>query len=201
MRLCWSILVAIGMAFLASDLEAKDVKKMTEKATFAGGCFWCMEKPFDKVKGVVKTTVGYTGGHLENPTYEDVSSGTSGHIESIEIEFDPGVISYKEILDVFWVNVDPFDGDGQFCDRGHQYTTAIFYHNATQKKAAEKSKTAVQKKFEDRIVTPIVKVKKFYPAEEYHQAYYQKNPVRYSFYRFNCGRDARLKKIWGDQAH
>jgi peptide-methionine (S)-S-oxide reductase len=171
----------------------------TAKATFAGGCFWCMEGPFDKLPGVISTTSGYTGGKTKNPTYEQVSSGTTGHAESVEIEYDPSKVTYEKLLDVFWHNIDPTQRDGQFCDHGSQYRTAIFYHNDEQRKLAESSKAALQKNkpFKGDIVTEIVPAPQFYPAEEYHQDFYKKNPVRYKIYRSGCGRDARLQALWG----
>jgi len=170
-----------------------------EKATFAGGCFWCMEPAFDKLPGVRSVTSGYTGGQKLNPTYEEVSSGTTGHAESIEISYDPAVISYSKLLDVFWRNVDPTVKDRQFCDSGSQYRSAIFYHGEDQKRLAEASKKALEqsKRFPGPIYTEIVAAMMFYPAEEYHQKYYQKNPIRYKYYRYGCGRDQRLKELWG----
>lgn len=170
----------------------------TEKAIFAGGCFWCMEAPFDALDGVISTTSGYTGGDQENPSYEDVSSGLSGHVESVLVVYDPERISYEELLDIFWVNVDPLNDSGQFCDNGNQYLSAIFYLNPEQKTAAEKSLKMLQesKVLEGDIVTTIRPSKTFYPAENYHQDYYQKNPYRYKTYRFICGRDQRLKQLW-----
>jgi len=168
-------------------------------ATFAGGCFWCMEPPFDGLDGVKSTISGYTGGMTVAPTYEEVSSGSTGHRESIEIHYDPSVVSYRELLDVFWHNIDPLDAGGQFCDRGMQYTTAIFYHGEEQRALAEESKRALEAsgKLPGPIVTQIIPAGPFYPAEEYHQNYYQRNPLRYKFYRFSCGRDARLDELWG----
>jgi peptide-methionine (S)-S-oxide reductase len=169
------------------------------RATFAGGCFWCMEPPFDKLDGVISTTSGYTGGHKENPTYEEVSSGTTGHAEAIQILYDPEKITYHQLLEVFWKNVDPTDGGGQFCDRGSQYRAAIFYHDDGQKRLAEQSKKAlIESKDFKEIATEITAASTFYPAEEYHQDYYRKNPVRYKFYRYGCGRDKRLKDLWGE---
>jgi peptide-methionine (S)-S-oxide reductase len=170
-----------------------------ETATFAGGCFWCMEGPFDKLPGVVSVTSGYTGGPVRNPTYGQVSSGGTGHRESVEIIFDPTKITYAKLLDVFWHNVDPLDNSGQFCDKGPQYRSAIYYHDATQQKLAEESKAAVEKQL-GRVWTDILPASNFWRAEEYHQHYYKKNPVRYHFYRFNCGRDQRLKAVWGSAA-
>ncbi len=167
-------------------------------ATFAGGCFWCTEADFDKVPGVISTTSGYTGGKLGNPGYNQVSAGGTGHTEAVEIAFDPAKVSYQKLLDVFWRNHDPLAKDRQFCDRGDQYRPAIFYHDEEQRKLAEASKTAVQEKLAPRVVqTEIVKAGAFFKAEDYHQDYYEKNPVRYKFYRYNCGRDQRLEELWG----
>lgn len=170
-----------------------------EKATFAGGCFWCMEHPFDQLEGVVTVTSGYTGGTRKNPTYEEVSGGGTGHAESVQIVFDPARISYEKLLDVFWHNVDPTTPDRQFCDVGRQYRSAIFYHGEAQKRLAEESKRKLEKSkmFNGGIVTEITPAAEFYPAEEYHQQYYKKNPIRYHFYRTSCGRDRRLKELWG----
>ncbi len=164
-------------------------------ATFAGGCFWCMEPPFEKMPGVISVTSGYTGGTKSHPTYEEVSAGVTGHRESVEVVYDPRKVTYAQLLDTFWHNVDPTDNSGQFCDHGSQYRSAIFYHDAEQKRLAEESKAALQKRF--RVVTDILPASQFWPAEEYHQDYYKKNPVRYHFYRFNCGRDQHLEKVWG----
>ena len=171
-----------------------------EKATFAGGCFWCMEPPYDKLDGVISTTSGYTGGTKPNPTYEEVSAGGTGHAEAVEILYDPKKISYAELLAVFWPNVDPTTADRQFCDIGKQYRPAIFYHNEEQEKLAKESKVAVEKtkSFADPVVTEITKATEFYPAEEYHQDFYEKNPIRYKFYRLSCGRDNRLEELWGE---
>jgi peptide methionine sulfoxide reductase msrA/msrB len=171
-----------------------------EKATFAGGCFWCMESPFEKLEGVKEVVSGYTSGQKENPTYKEVSAGGTGHLEAIQIIYDSSKITYTELLDVFWKQVDPTDPNGQFVDRGQQYKTAIFYHNEEQKILAEKSKEKLDKsgRYERQIVTQIVQASKFYRAEEYHQDYYKKNPLRYKFYRYNSGRDRYLKKIWNN---
>jgi len=173
----------------------------TEKATFAGGCFWCMETPFEKLDGVTEVISGYTGGKKVNPTYEEVSYGGTGHLESVQIIYDPSKITYSELLDVFWKQIDPTDPNGQFVDRGSQYRSAIFYHNDEQKGLAEKSKEELDEsgKFGKPIVTEIIMASAFYKAEEYHQDYYKKNPIRYKFYRYNSGRDQYLKKIWGDE--
>ena len=174
-----------------------------ESAIFAGGCFWCMEPPFDKLEGVISTTSGYTGGKLPNPSYEQVSAGGSGHAEAIKVVFDPAKVSYQKLLDVFWHNVDPFAINQQFCDHGDQYRTAIFTQGPEQMRLAEASKNALEAsdKFDKPFVTQIVPASTFYPAESYHQDYYMKNPVRYKFYRYNCGRDARLEQIWGSSDH
>src|SRR5258706_5352612 len=171
-------------------------------ATSAGGCFWCMEPPYDKLPGVVATISGYMGGRKLNPTYVEVSSGATGHAEVVQVVYDPKKVSYEKLLEVFWVNVDPTVKDRQFCDSGSQYRTAIFYHDDAQRKAAEASKSALQKSqpFKDPIVTPIEMAGVFYPAEDDHQDFYKKNPVRYQFYRNGCGRDARLRQLWGDRA-
>jgi peptide-methionine (S)-S-oxide reductase len=169
----------------------------TAKATFAGGCFWCMEPPFDTLDGVVSTISGYTGGTKKNPTYEEVSAGKTGHAEVVQITYDPKKITYEKLLEVFWRNVDPLTPKRQFCDVGSQYRTAIFYHDETQKRLAEESKKALSKRFKEPIVTEIVAASEFYPAEDYHQDYYIKNPLRYKYYRYSCGRDQRLEALWG----
>lgn len=168
------------------------------KATFAGGCFWCMEHPFDELDGVVSTISGYTGGPIKNPTYEQVSAGKTGHAEAVQITYDPKRIGYEKLLEVFWKNVDPTDVGGQFCDRGSQYRTAIFYHDETQKQLAEQSRKELESsgRLKQPIVTEIVRASDFYAAEAYHQDYYKKNPLRYKVYRYGCGRDARLKELW-----
>jgi len=191
---------AIGWAKDAAEGKGSPA---LETATFAGGCFWCMEPAFDSLEGVKSVTPGYTGGTKQNPTYEEVSSGTTGHAESVRIVYDPAKISYSRLLDVFWHNIDPLAKDRQFCDTGAQYRSAIFYHNEEQKKLALESKAALEKseRFKGKtIYTEIVPASTFYPAEEYHQKYYKKNPVRYNFYRFSCGRDERLKEVWGKEA-
>lgn len=168
------------------------------RATFAGGCFWCMEPPFENMKGVLNVYSGYTGGHDETPTYNEVSSGGTGHYEAIEIEYDPNKVRYEDLLDIFWKNIDPTDDGGQFVDRGDQYKSAIFYHNKEQKRLAEKSKEELAKSgpFEKQIVTEILPYDEFYKAEEYHQDYYKKNPIRYKFYRKGSGRDQFLEQTW-----
>ena len=171
-------------------------------AIFAGGCFWCMEPPFDKVPGVTATISGYTGGRKVNPTYEEVSSGSTGHAEALAVIYDPKKVTYEKLLDVYWVNVDPTVKNRQFCDSGTQYRTAIFYRDDAQRRAAEASRDALlkSKPFKEPIVTEIQMAGPFYPAEEYHQDYYLKNPVRYNLYRNGCGRDARLHQLWGSRA-
>jgi len=173
-----------------------------EKATFAGGCFWCMESPFDKLPGVVSVTSGYTGGNVKNPAYKQVSAGGTGHAEAVQIVYDPTRIGYAKLLDVFWRNTDPTVVDRQFCDVGSQYRSGIFYHSEEQGLLALKSKVALEKSkpFKGPIVTEVTKAGEFYPAEEYHQHYYKKNPIRYRYYRSGCGRDRRLKELWGDAA-
>lgn len=170
----------------------------TETAIFAGGCFWCMESPFEKINGVKEVISGYTGGNKENPTYEEVSSGTTGHLEAIQIIYDPQKVSYNDLLSIFWKQIDPTDADGQFVDRGKQYRSAIFYKSKEEKTLAEKSKQNLDKskRFNSPIVTEIIAVTTFYPAEDYHQDYYKKNPVRYNYYRYGSGRDQFLKKVW-----
>ena len=197
------VLVFIGfISFMSvNQPEAEETTEMTnlEKATFAGGCFWCMEKPFEKLPGVASVTSGYTGGTNKNPTYQDYAA--NGHIEVVEIRYDPAKVSYDKLLDVYWRQIDPTDPGGQFVDRGKAYTTAIFYHNAKQKMLAEGSKAELDKSgvFDKPLVTPILPATQFYPAEEYHQDYYKKNPIRYHFYRSRSGRDQFLNKVWGDE--
>ena len=173
-----------------------------EIATFAGGCFWCMEPPFDKLEGVISTTSGYTGGHQPDPTYKQVSAGETGHTEPVRIEYDPSRISYEALLEVFWNNIDPTTANRQFCDAGSQYRPGIFYHDEAQRVAAEKSLQELKqnKPFAEPLVTEITAAGEFYPAEDYHQDYYLKNPFRYKYYRFACGRDKRLEMLWGDSA-
>ena len=174
----------------------------TAVATFAGGCFWCTEADFDKVDGVISTTSGYIGGKTANPSYDSVSAGNSGYAEAVQIVFDPSKVTYSKLLEHYWRTIDPTTKDRQFCDSGNQYRTAIFTHDEQQRALAEASKKALSsnKPFREPIVTEIVTATQFYPAEEYHQDYHTKNPVRYKFYRANCGRDARLKQLWGSQA-
>ncbi|MBI1814621.1 MAG: peptide-methionine (S)-S-oxide reductase MsrA [Deltaproteobacteria bacterium] len=199
----WLLLAAVASLALlrlpAAHAADSVQPQSTAKATFAGGCFWCMQPPFENLPGVVSVTVGYTGGQTKNPTYEEVSAGGTGHAESVQIVYDPQKIRYEQLLDVFWHNVDPITSNAQFCDHGNQYRTAIFYNDETQRKLAEASKHQLDesKRFARPIVTEIVAATEFYPAEEYHQKYHDKNPVRYKYYRWNCGRDQRLKELWG----
>lgn len=186
------------MSAIESSAESRDVSY----ATFAGGCFWCMQPPYDKLKGVISTTVGYTGGQFENPSYEQVSGGGTGHAEAVQIEFDSKVTSYQELLDIFWRNIDPTVKDRQFCDVGKQYRTAIFYHDEEQKRQALESKEQILKSgvLKDRVIhTEIVPAEKFYRAEDYHQEYYKKNPLRYNIYKSSCERENRLEELWGSK--
>ncbi|HEU5047908.1 MAG TPA: peptide-methionine (S)-S-oxide reductase MsrA [Rickettsiales bacterium] len=167
-----------------------------KQATFAGGCFWCMQGEFQQIPGVSKVVAGYTGGHTKNPTYEQVSEGDTGHFEAIEVTYDPQKVSYQKLLDVFWENVDPLDEYGQFCDKGSQYRAGIFYHDSEQQSLAEHSKEKVKAMFKQPVATIIGPASEFYPAEDYHQDFYIKNRTRYKQYRTGCGRDARLKELW-----
>ena len=189
--------LCLWLALMAGAGAQQSEPAKTEKATFAGGCFWCVEADFDKVAGVISTTSGYTGGRIANPSYEQVSQGGTGHAEAVEIVYDPAKVTYQKLLDVFWHNIDPFVKNRQFCDHGDQYRTAIFYHDEKQRSLAGASKAALAASFKQPIETEIAAAGSFYKAEEYHQDYYLKNPIRYKFYRFNCGRDARLQEIWG----
>ncbi|HLF96252.1 MAG TPA: peptide-methionine (S)-S-oxide reductase MsrA [Methylococcaceae bacterium] len=195
------LLSAAGARAAEGEAGKTPAEDAFAKATFAGGCFWCMEPPFDMLPGVVSTTSGYSGGSTPNPTYEEVSAGGSGHAEAVEVVYDPAKIGYAELLQVFWRNVDPTVKDRQFCDIGHQYRTAIFYRNDEQRRLAEESRAALErsKTFPGPIVTEITPAAVFYPAETYHQDYYRKNPIRYKFYRYNCGRDQRLEQLWGNR--
>jgi len=201
----WRILAAGGLFLASLGIMARAGEIPTavpaglETATFAGGCFWCMVPPFARLDGVVSITSGYTGGRTLNPTYEEVSAGGTGHAEAVEILFDPEKIRYEALLEVFWHNVDPTADDHQFCDHGNQYRSEIFYHNEVQKRSAEESRAALEKSkpFREPIVTKITRAAAFYPAEEYHQDFYKKNPLRYKLYRHQCGRDHRLKELWG----
>jgi peptide-methionine (S)-S-oxide reductase len=170
-----------------------------EKAYFAGGCFWCMEEAFEKVEGVVAVVSGYMGGSVAAPTYEQVSAGETGHAESVEVIYDPAKVTYQKLLEAFWGNVDPLAANAQFCDHGHQYRAAVFYHTTEEQRLAEESKQALERshRFTQPIVTQIAKASTFYPAEDYHQDFYKKNPVRYKYYKFTCGRAQRLEALWG----
>jgi peptide-methionine (S)-S-oxide reductase len=194
-----TLVLCFALAGQAFAQTAKPGSQATAKATFAGGCFWCMEPPYDKLPGVISTTSGYMGGKTKNPTYEQVSSGTTGHAEVVQVEYDPGKVSYQKLLEVFWRNVDPTQRDAQFCDHGSQYRTAIFYHDPEQQKLAAASKAALEKNkpFKGDIVTEVAPAGEFTRAEEYHQDFYKKNPAKYKFYRSGCGRDARLQALWG----
>jgi peptide-methionine (S)-S-oxide reductase len=194
------LLAGLVLAAAASAAAAQGAPPAgRQTAIFAGGCFWCMEHPFDEIDGVVSVTSGYTGGTKANPTYEEVSSGTTGHAEAVEVVYDPAKVSYQKLVDVFWHNIDPLAANAQFCDHGTQYRSAIFYRGDEQKHIAEASKDALTKsgRFDRPIVTQIVAAATFWPAEGYHQHYYRTNPVRYKFYRLNCGRDQRLEQLWG----
>ncbi|WP_226577944.1 peptide-methionine (S)-S-oxide reductase MsrA [Acuticoccus sediminis] len=172
----------------------------TATAIFAGGCFWCVESDFDKVKGVVATQSGYTGGHVANPTYQQVSHENTGHYEAVKVTYDPARVSYRTLVEYFFRHVDPTDAGGQFCDRGESYRTAIFVGDEAQREAAEAAKADAAAALHEAIVTPIETAGPFYPAEDYHQDYYEKNPLKYRYYRWNCGRDARVEEVWG-KAH
>jgi len=196
-----SLLVAAALAAMVAAAAAQSPAS-NAKATFAGGCFWCVEADFDKVPGVLSTTSGYTGGSVANPSYEQVSSKHTGHAEAVQIVYDPGKVSYEQLLERYWHSIDPTTKDAQFCDHGSPYRTVIFANDAAQLKAAKASLEALQKSkpFKEPIVTEIVQAGPFYAAEDYHQDYYKKNPVRYQYYRSSCGRDARVKQLWGDKA-
>jgi peptide-methionine (S)-S-oxide reductase len=193
-----SLAMALGLLLGAPASNAEGVAK----AAFAGGCFWCMQPAFDAVDGVLSTRVGYTGGSKVNPSYQEVSAGGTGHAEAIEISFDPGKVSYDRLLEVFWHNIDPLTANGQFCDHGSQYRSAIFVHDDEQRRLAEaaKRRLAESGRFNAPIVTEIVTAGPFYPAEDYHQKYAEKNPYRYKYYRYSCGRDRRLRELWGSDA-
>jgi peptide-methionine (S)-S-oxide reductase len=197
-----TLMVGSGAAAAGSAPEPTKGEGPLATATFAGGCFWSMELAFDVVPGVVSTTAGYTGGMKKDPTYEQVSAGGTGHVEAVRVVYDPSQVSYARLLQVFWHNVDPLDDTGQFCDKGEQYLSAIFFQDEEQRRLAEESKVALQNsgRFKQPLVTLIVPVSDFYPAEEYHQDYSRKNPLRYRFYRSTCGRDSRLKEVWGEEA-
>ncbi|MGB5179128.1 MAG: peptide-methionine (S)-S-oxide reductase MsrA [Gammaproteobacteria bacterium] len=201
-RTRWLALLLLGCVAVSSNVSSDTDKTQHQTATFAGGCFWCMEPPFDKLDGVISTTSGYIGGNSKDPTYKEVSRGGTGHAEAVQIVYDPARISYDELLNEFWHNIDPTNANGQFCDWGSQYRSEIYYHNAEQERLAKQSKAALidQKSFDAPVVTGITEASTFYPAEDYHQDYYLKNPVRYKFYRYGCGRDKRLEELWGKTA-
>ena len=190
---------ALLLAFGAMAHAQTSKPAATAKATFAGGCFWCMEEVYEPIPGVISAVSGYMGGKTRNPTYESISTGTTGHAEVVQVEYDPSKVTYAQLLEMFWLNIDPTQRDGQFCDNGTQYRSAVFYHDEAQKKAAEASKAQIDKTkpFKGPLVTEIVPATEFYRAEEYHQDYYKKNPVRYKFYKSGCGREARLQSLWG----
>ncbi|PIQ89694.1 MAG: methionine sulfoxide reductase [Candidatus Omnitrophica bacterium CG11_big_fil_rev_8_21_14_0_20_42_13] len=192
------LLIFGGLVMTDNKLQADE---KTERAIFAGGCFWCMEADFEKLSGVKDVISGYIGGTIADPTYKNYASG--GHIEAVEVIYDSSIITYKQLLDFFWRHIDPVDSGGQFCDRGRAYSSAIFYRTEEQMRLAEETKKRLGEsgKFDKAIATNIIRADKFYPAEEYHQSYYKKNPIRYKFYRSNCGRDRRLKELWGDAVH
>jgi len=195
-------LLSAALLALIVPLASAQPSSELARATFAGGCFWCMEPPYDKLDGVVETISGFSGGHVENPSYNAVVRGGTGHLEVVQVVYDPSIISYEALLDVFWRNIDPFQSDGQFCDRGPMYRSAIFVKNDAERQAAEASRDAVATLgLSDRPVdTRILDFEAFYPAEDYHQNYYIENSVRYTYYRWRCGRDQRLEELWGQNA-
>lgn len=201
LRITAMLLLCAPMLVAAQAVKPAAAPAATAVATFGGGCFWCVEEAFDKVAGVISTTSGYMGGHLKNPTYPQVSAGNTGHNEVVQVVYDPSKVSYTQLLDAFWRNIDPTQANGQFCDHGSQYRSEIFVHDEAQRKAAEASKAALQKNkpFAGDIRTLITRASEFYAAEEYHQDYYKKNPVRYNYYKTGCGRQARLQEVWKTQ--
>ncbi len=198
LRRAVGLVVVAGLSVAHAGTE--EAVSELETATFAGGCFWCVEHAFDEVEGVVSTTSGYTGGSKKNPTYRQVSAGSTGHAEAVQVVYDPKTASYQSLLRVFWRNIDPTTADRQFCDVGSQYRSAIFYHNDMQKRLAEESRRKLEKSkpFKAPIVTEIIMASEFYVAEDYHQNYHLKNPLRYKIYRYGCGRDRRLNELWGE---
>jgi peptide-methionine (S)-S-oxide reductase len=202
-RCCHSLAVATLLSLAVASGPGVGATAPTEAspleaaATFAGGCFWCMEPPFDRIEGVIATTSGYTGGEVPNPSYEQVSSGGTGHAEAVRVIYDPEKVSYERLLEVFWRNIDPLAFGRQFCDVGAQYRSVIFVHSEAQRRLAQASKRQVEARFESPVATEVVPVGPFYPAEAYHQDYYEKNPLRYKLYRWRCGRDQRLDELWG----
>jgi peptide-methionine (S)-S-oxide reductase len=204
---CLKILAVVGCLAMAASVAAQAPAPQpaptaaTAVAAFAGGCFWCVEADFDKVPGVIRTTSGYTGGTVSDPTYDQVGSGRTGHAESVEVVYDPSKVSYAQLLDYFWHHIDPLVKDRQFCDVGNEYRTAIFVHDDEQRRIAEESKKRVKAELKAKVYTEIVAAGPFYRAEEYHQKYYAKNPLRYRFYRWNCGRDQRIEEVWGKKTN
>ncbi len=201
LRLLMLAVLLAGASLLAARYpDQAAAAAPTAVATFAGGCFWCMEPPYDKLEGVISTTSGYTGGDTVDPSYDEVSAGGTGHYEAVQVRYNPELVSYAKLLEVFWHNIDPLDGGGQFCDRGSQYRSAIFFHDQTQLAAARESIQALEQsgRLHGMIQTEVLPATEFYAAEEYHQDYYEKNPIRYRFYRFSCGRDGRLEDVWGE---
>ncbi len=194
----WTLLAVV--AVLSHFPQAASAQEL-QKAVFAGGCFWCVESDFDQIPGVVATVSGFTGGTTSDPSYPQVTAGGTGHYEAVEITYDSSTVSYEELLTAFWHSVDPTDGGGQFCDRGKSYETAVFVANELEHSLAEASKAAAQEMVDNPIVTPILATGPFYAAEEYHQDYYTKNPIRYKFYRWNCGRNQRVEEVWGEHAY
>lgn len=186
-----------ALAIVAGSIAAAHAQDQSRTAIFAGGCFWCVEEVFDKVDGVIETTSGYTGGVLPNPTYEQVTAGGTGHAEALRVKYDPSRVSYAQLLEAFWQNVDPFDDGGQFCDRGSSYRSAIFVMNDEEERLSREASDRIAKQFGRKVATEIVRAAPFYAAEGYHQDYHTKNPLRYAFYRWNCGRAQRLEEIWG----
>jgi peptide-methionine (S)-S-oxide reductase len=201
-RFCLLLAIAAAVATAPVSAQTKPTSGL-DTAIFAGGCFWCMEPPYDQLPGVVSTTSGYIGGQTKNPTYEQVSGGKTGHTEAVQVVFDPKKVTYQKLLEVFWRNIDPTAANAQFCDHGSQYRSGIFFLNEEQHRLAVASREQVErtKPFREPIVTEITRATTFYPAEDYHQDYYKKNPLRYKFYRANCGRDSRLEQLWGKSSH
>lgn len=196
----WAVLAMFLLSGQPAAAEQPTVASGSlAKAYFAGGCFWCMEEAFEKVNGVLEAVSGYMGGTVKNPSYEEVSAGKTGHAESVEVRYDPAKVTYAQLLEAFWRNIDPVTPDAQFCDHGNQYRAAIFYQSEEEKGAAEESRRSIEqsKRFSTPIVTQVSAASEFYPAEEYHQDFYKKNPVRYKFYKFTCGREQRLETLWG----
>lgn len=197
-RPSWSAaaIFAVALAGVPAGIQAQEERT----ATFAGGCFWCMEKAYDQVKGVTETISGYANGHVENPSYEEVTGGGTGHVEAVQITYNPEQVGYRHLMEVYWANVDPLDDGGQFCDRGPSYRTGVFYHNERQREIAETSRQRLAQRYEleGEIVTPIEPLESFYPAEDYHQNYHINNSLRYDFYVWNCGRHDRLRELWGE---